>query len=52
MTEAVTLPHRLPITSPGAWCFICGDPYNDRPTPAMCGVARQTEDSSDGEDQA
>jgi len=36
----MTLPHELPITSPGAWCFICGDPYTDCPTPAMCGVVK------------
>lgn len=34
------LPHKLPITSPGAWCFICGDPYDDCPTPAQCGIVK------------
>lgn len=34
------LPHELPITSPGAWCLICGDPYRDCPTPADCGLVR------------
>ncbi len=38
--QAVTLPHPLPITCPGAWCFICGDPYNDCTTPEQCGVVR------------
>jgi hypothetical protein len=36
----MTLPHLLPITCPGAWCFICGDPYNDCTTPEQCGVVR------------
>ena len=36
----MTLPHLLPITCPGAWCFICGDPYSDCTTPEQCGVKR------------
>lgn len=36
----MTLQHLLPITCPGAWCFICGDPYNDCTTPEQCGVVR------------
>lgn len=36
----MTLPHLLPVTDPAAWCFICGDPFKDCPTPADCGVVR------------
>lgn len=36
----MTLPHLLPITCPGAWCFICGEPLKDCPTPTDCGLAR------------
>lgn len=41
----MTLPHLLPITCPGAWCFNCGDPYDDCPTPAQCGVVKPETES-------
>ena len=43
----MTLPHRLPITCPGAWCFVCGDPYDDCPTPAKCGIVKPEPECSD-----
>ena len=43
----MTLPHELPITSPGAWCFICGEPFKDCPTPAQCGIVKPEPERSD-----
>ena len=36
----MTLPHLLPVTDPAAWCFICGEPFKDCPTPSDCGLVR------------